>query len=174
MSEVKWSEVAESCLTLCDPIDCSLPVSSVHEISQVIVLEWIAISFSKGSSQPRARTQVSWSNDSEILNNNNTIPLLSLLPRAMHSVEKFMFQFWKQNNKNCENASTFPKRHSYSVASPRVMSCMHLHCLCSLPPRPAVTTQEQDNIKGRNPHLDSFINVTGCTNNCCITNCSKT
>ena len=52
-------EVAQSCPTLCDPIDCSLPGSSVHGIFQAIVLEGIAISFSRGSSQPRARTQVS-------------------------------------------------------------------------------------------------------------------
>ena len=44
---------------LCNPLDCSLPASSVHEIFQAIVLEWIAISFSGGSSQPRDRTQVS-------------------------------------------------------------------------------------------------------------------
>ena len=41
------SEVAQSCPTLCDPMDCSLPGSSVHGIFQAIVLEWIAISFSK-------------------------------------------------------------------------------------------------------------------------------
>ena len=46
------SEVAQSCPTLCDPVDCSLPGSSVHGIFQAIVLEWIAISFSRGSSQP--------------------------------------------------------------------------------------------------------------------------
>ena len=40
-------------------MDCSLPASSVHEIFQAIVLEWIAISFSSGSSQPRDRTRVS-------------------------------------------------------------------------------------------------------------------
>ena len=40
-------------------MDYSLPGSSVHGIFQAIVLEWIAISFSKGSSQPRDRTQVS-------------------------------------------------------------------------------------------------------------------
>ena len=51
-------EVAQSCPTLCDPMDCSLPGSSVHGIFQAIVLECIAISFSKGSSQPRDRTQV--------------------------------------------------------------------------------------------------------------------
>ena len=56
---VKWSEVAQSCPTLWDPIDCSLPSFSVHGIFQAIVLEWIATSFSRGSSQTRARTQVS-------------------------------------------------------------------------------------------------------------------
>ena len=44
---------------LCDPIDCSLPGSSVHGIFRAIVLEWIAISFSRGSSQPRDWTRVS-------------------------------------------------------------------------------------------------------------------
>ena len=47
------SEVSQSCPTLCDPMDCSLPGSSVHGVFQAIVLEWIAISFSKGSSQQR-------------------------------------------------------------------------------------------------------------------------
>ena len=53
------SEVAQSCLTLCDPMDCSLPSSSVHGILQAKVLEWVAVSFSRGSSQPRDQTQVS-------------------------------------------------------------------------------------------------------------------
>ena len=53
------SEVAQSCPTLCDPMDCSLSGSSVHGIFQARVLEWIAISFSRGSSQPRNRTRVS-------------------------------------------------------------------------------------------------------------------
>ena len=52
-------EVAQSCLTLCDPMDCSLPGFSVHRIFQARVLEWVAISFSRGSSWPRDRTQVS-------------------------------------------------------------------------------------------------------------------
>ena len=51
--------VAQSCLTLWDPMDCSLPGSSVHGIFQATVLGWIAISFSRGSSQPRDRTRVS-------------------------------------------------------------------------------------------------------------------
>ena len=46
------SEVAQSSPTLCDPIDCSLPGSSVHGIFQAIVLEWIAISFSRDLPNP--------------------------------------------------------------------------------------------------------------------------
>ena len=53
------TEVAQSCLTLCDTMDCSLPGSSIHGIFQATVLEWVAISFSRGSSQTRDRTLVS-------------------------------------------------------------------------------------------------------------------
>ena len=50
---------AQSCLTLCDPRDCSPPGSSVHGIVQARVLEWVAISSSRGPSPPRDRTWVS-------------------------------------------------------------------------------------------------------------------
>ena len=53
------SEVSQSCPTLCDPMDCSLSGSSIHGIFQARVLEWIAISFSRGPSRPRNRTWVS-------------------------------------------------------------------------------------------------------------------
>ena len=45
--------VVQLCLTLCDPLDCSLSDSSVHEIFQTRILECVAISFSRGSSQPK-------------------------------------------------------------------------------------------------------------------------
>ena len=45
--EVKWSEVAQSCPTLWDPMDCSLPGSTIHGILQTRILEWVAISFSR-------------------------------------------------------------------------------------------------------------------------------
>ena len=51
------SEVVQSCPTLCDPVDCSLPGSSIHRILQARVLEWVTISFSRGSSQPRDQTR---------------------------------------------------------------------------------------------------------------------
>ena len=50
------SSVTESSLTLCDPMDCSWSGSSVHGILQARILEWVAISFSRGSSQPRDQT----------------------------------------------------------------------------------------------------------------------
>ena len=51
--------VAQSCLTLFDPIDCSPPGFSVHGLIQARTLEWVAIPFSRGSSQPGDGTQVS-------------------------------------------------------------------------------------------------------------------
>ena len=51
---------AKSCPTLCDPVDCSPPESSVHGISQARTPEWVAISFSRGRrSRPRDQTHVS-------------------------------------------------------------------------------------------------------------------
>ena len=51
--------VAQACLTLCDPTDCSPPSSSVHGILQARTPEWVAIPFSRGSSWPRDWSQVS-------------------------------------------------------------------------------------------------------------------
>ena len=56
--KVKWSEIAQSCPTICDPVDCSPPGSSIHGTLQARTREWVAISFSRGSFWPRDRTQV--------------------------------------------------------------------------------------------------------------------
>ena len=53
----KW---LQSCVTLCDPMDCSQPGSSVHAIRQARITEWDAISFSRGSSQPWDQTCISY------------------------------------------------------------------------------------------------------------------
>ena len=58
-SNLLWNEVAQSCPTLCDPMDCSLPGSSIHGIFRARVLEWVASSFSRRSSWPRDWTWVS-------------------------------------------------------------------------------------------------------------------
>ena len=59
MYVVTCCEVAQLCLTLCDPMDCSLPVFSVHGIFQARILEWVAISSSWRFSQPRDQTLIS-------------------------------------------------------------------------------------------------------------------
>ena len=51
--------VVQLCLTLCDPMDCGPPGSSVHGILQARILEWVAIPFSRGFSQVRVQIQVS-------------------------------------------------------------------------------------------------------------------
>ena len=56
-SKVKVKSLSH--IRLCDPVDCSPPSSSVHGILQARILEWVAISFTRGSSWPRDQTQVS-------------------------------------------------------------------------------------------------------------------
>ena len=51
--------VAQLCLTFCDPVDCHPPGSSVHGILQARIVEWVAISYTWGSSQPRDQSHVS-------------------------------------------------------------------------------------------------------------------
>ena len=59
MTSVQFSSVAQSCPSLWDSMDCSPPSFPVHGILQAGILEWVAFSFSRGSFQPRDRTQVS-------------------------------------------------------------------------------------------------------------------
>ena len=54
-----WWFSTKSCSDSWDPVDCSLLGSSVHGILQARILEWVAISFSRGSSRPRNRTRIS-------------------------------------------------------------------------------------------------------------------
>ena len=51
--------VAQPCPTLCNPMDCGPPGSSVHGILQARTLEWVAMPSSRGSSRPRDRTHIS-------------------------------------------------------------------------------------------------------------------
>ena len=56
-----YTLVMHTCPTLCDPMDCSSPGSSVHGILQARIMEWVAMPSSRGSSRPRDQTHVSCS-----------------------------------------------------------------------------------------------------------------
>ena len=67
--------VAQSCPTLCNSMDCSPPGSSVYGISQARILQWVVISFSKGSSWLRDWTWVSWVSPASQADSCTTEPL---------------------------------------------------------------------------------------------------
>ena len=70
--------VTQLCSTLCDPVDCSAPGSSVHGILQVRIVQWVAISSSRGSSRPRDQTHI-WQVGSLLLSHHGTRRLFLLL-----------------------------------------------------------------------------------------------
>ena len=98
--EVKW--VAQSCPTLCDPMDCSLPGSSFHGIFQARVLEWVAIFFSRGSSRPRDRTWVS-----RILDRRFTIWATREAPKGLEKVLKTVLKSLSKKKKKRDLYSFF-------------------------------------------------------------------
>ena len=73
--------VTKMCSTLCNPVDCSLPGSSVYGISQASILEWVAISFFRGSSQPRDLSTPQLQSESESC----SVMSSSLWPHGLHS-----------------------------------------------------------------------------------------
>ena len=129
------SEVAQSCPTLCDPMDSSPPGSSVHGILQARILEWVAISFSRGSSRPRDRTQAShiagrhfnlWATR-EALNSNSVLLLTSKYPlyASILSFVKDVFKkVWELNEwtymQNCLGQWL---AHSYNLITVSNYTC---------------------------------------------------
>ena len=115
----------QSCPTLCDPMDCSSPGSSVHGILQVRILGWVAVPFSGGSSQPRDQTWVScidrqilyhWATWEARLSRLATIvlPLIACVPlgkELIHFVYDVVITWREEKNKilNClfKNLATY-------------------------------------------------------------------
>ena len=99
--------VTKWCSTLCDSMDCSPPGSSAHGIFQARILEWVAISFFRGSSQPRNQTCIRWTSRSilyhwatwealkrgyNLLNLiRSTGPVTIILPLTLHMVVNVSF-----------------------------------------------------------------------------------
>ena len=97
------SEVAQSCPTFIDPKDCSLPGFSLHGILQARVLEWVAISSSRGSSWPRNRTWVScipgkhfnlWATREVSESESHSVMSDSLRPHELYSILQARILEW--------------------------------------------------------------------------------
>ena len=106
--------VIQSCPTLYGPVDCSPPGSSVHGILQARILEWVAILFSRGSSWPRNRTQVSciadgfftiWAiREGLVLSSNpeyHTLKTSPLIP-TIRNYPRVAFPFCSQGASSCQ------------------------------------------------------------------------
>ena len=98
-------EVTQSCPTLCNPMDCNLPGSSVHGIFQARILEWVVISFSKESSQPRDYT---WSHTLQADSLPSEAPEIIILNQVSQT-EKGKYHMisltcglWKKKKDTCE------------------------------------------------------------------------
>ena len=98
-------ESLQSCPTLCDPMECSPPGSSVHGILQARILEWDALPASKGSSQPRDRTH---------------IPYMSCISRwvlyhlgqmSKHGLHSFRFHIRNFPTNSCEVLELYSHLH---------------------------------------------------------------
>ena len=117
------SEVAQSCPTLFDPMDCSLLGCSVHGNFQAIILEWIAISFSRGSSLPKDWTQVShivdrcltvWATRKvhEHYERQKDKTLKDELPRLLGAQYATYWEQWRNNSRKNEEMEPKQKQHS--------------------------------------------------------------
>ena len=108
--------VAQSYLTLFDPMDCSLPGSSVHRIRQARTLEWFAIPFSRGSSWPWNQAQVSY-----LAGRFFTIGATREAPKNHHMIQQFHFWVYIQRKGNhyLEKISALPYLLQHYSQQPR-------------------------------------------------------
>ena len=84
--------VTQSYPTLCNPMDCSSPGSSIHGILQARILEWVAISFSRGSSRPRYQTCLLHCRQILYYLNHQGSPITCI---KKHTVLSYKTQYWK-------------------------------------------------------------------------------
>ena len=90
--------VAQSCPTLCNPMDHSPPGSSIHGLFQPRVLEWAAISFSRGSSQPQDQTRVSHIVDRHFTvwaTREGSLVIMRCLDSTTDSMDMNLSQLWE-------------------------------------------------------------------------------
>ena len=109
--------VIQSCPTLCKPMDCNLPGSSIYGILQARILEWFAIPFSRGSSRPRDQTWVSCTAGGLLSHQGSPyLPLAALNSPDTFAFSSFLIQFLNQRPTTIyqlnENLYTLPNRYS--------------------------------------------------------------
>jgi len=115
--------VAQSCPTLCDPMDCSQPGSSVPGILQARILEWVAMLSSRGSSQHRDRTQVSQLQADSLLSEPSAYSGGRLLPGCILSASHCLLR-WERAK---EEASSLKTVTQALVPPLRILPlCLHL------------------------------------------------
>ena len=101
---------AQLYLTLCHPVDCSVLGSSIHGIFQARILEWVSISFPRGSSRPRTQTHVLGSNNIPLYEKQiyapnylkASFPFFSLIFWNVHSCPSFPIidlQIWENSSR---------------------------------------------------------------------------
>ena len=113
------SEVAQSCLTLCDPMDCSLPGSSVHGIFQARVLEWGAIAFSLQTDWlplSQGTRMVSSGMSVGVASGHGTWPLTAARPVG----GDFLRSAWGEEREEEEEEETGPRSGSFESLVPAV------------------------------------------------------
>ena len=93
-------DCAHLCPTLCNPMDCSPPGSSVHWILQARILEWVAVSFSRGSSQPSDQTHVFYIGRGILYHcatwEAPSLPTCQSVSRVMFLLCSVFLRLWKQ------------------------------------------------------------------------------
>jgi len=156
---VKVSEVTQSCPTLCDPMDCSLPGFSIHGILQARILEWVTISFSRGSSYPGIEPR-SPSLEAAALTSEpqgsllwNTTMIVFLADITLMNLSSLAF--WSDGNSEKANVLI----HFYLVLTMRMkdsVSFSNLACHCSFTERFAHNLQVSKRAPPRSaePRLD--------------------
>ena len=132
-------EVAQSCPTLCNLVDCSLPGFSVHGIPQARILEWVTISFSRGSSWPRDWTRVSRIGGRRFnLCTTNLIINNNMCPKVSQSASNKRFRsnpFWHLFLESFIETATFTAyTHSFHTTTTELKSCdrnLTIHKACT-------------------------------------------
>jgi len=131
---VEWSEVKSfnHVQLFVTPMDCSLPGSSLHGILQARVLEWVAISFSRGFSRPRDRTRVSRI-PGRRFNLWATREALALYSRVIKSVILYSFteshSFSLSASCSCFNWMRLEKHSKWKVFLSWALGTIHLKCI---------------------------------------------